>query len=165
MAAMDTDDGRAAQLELEAGGNRARIIGGLARRLEDHQVFGVRWLYAAYHAAHRGGWHGCILGDGMGVGKTLQTIAVVHALLESCQCTRAMIVVPSTLVSNWRNEVAKFATPPHVETALPVMFVGEGAQCSTARRALAALRDAVVSLYAVVSQVDVACTRDGVDRL
>lgn len=122
---MDTDDvpgdarARAAELELEAGGKRARIIGGLARRLEDHQVFGVRWLYAAYHGAHRGGWHGCILGDGMGVGKTLQTIAVVHALLESSQCTRAMIVVPSPLVSNWRNELAKFAMPPQWRRRCP----------------------------------------------
>ena len=53
---------------------------------------------------------GIILADDMGLGKTLQTIATILYLKESDALQkRALVVVPTTLLSNWEKEMEKFA--------------------------------------------------------
>ena len=53
---------------------------------------------------------GIILADDMGLGKTLQTIATILYLKESGALQkRALVVVPTTLLSNWEKEIEKFA--------------------------------------------------------
>ncbi|KAG1342244.1 hypothetical protein COCNU_05G004730 [Cocos nucifera] len=59
------------------------------------------------------GIFGCILADDMGLGKTLQSITVLYTLL--CQgfdgmpmVKRAMVVTPTSLVSNWESEINKW---------------------------------------------------------
>ena len=61
----------------------------LAARLNDYQRIGVEWLYRAYHGAHRAGCRGGILGDGMGMGKTVQSITLAHTLLATGQAADA----------------------------------------------------------------------------
>lgn len=59
---------------------------------------------------------GCILADDMGLGKTLQGITLMwtlltagHPLLGGCPIARrAIIVCPTSLVSNWDNECVKW---------------------------------------------------------
>lgn len=58
---------------------------------------------------------GCILADQMGLGKTLQVIALVYALSKQSPfsetaplCRKTLVVCPLTLVSNWKNEIKKF---------------------------------------------------------
>ena len=46
------------------------------------------------------------MADDMGLGKTLQTITL---LLEQAQSGPSLIVVPASLVPNWRNELSRFA--------------------------------------------------------
>jgi len=67
--------------------------------LHDYQWEGVYWL-----AAMRKKGCGCVLADEMGLGKTLQVLA--HLL--SCGNTRSLIVVPTSLVSNWSAEIERF---------------------------------------------------------
>jgi superfamily II DNA or RNA helicase len=85
----------------------ARIIAPdrLCAELRPYQREGVAWLQ---HLREHGA--GGVLADDMGLGKTLQTIA--HVLIEHEQGRLdrpAMIVTPTSLVGNWRRELAKFA--------------------------------------------------------
>ena len=71
---------------------RARAV---SQVLKPHQVEGVRWLFAAIH---RGGG---LLADDPGLGKTLQVITVVEALIRSDVFCRVLIVMPANLLANW----------------------------------------------------------------
>jgi SNF2 family DNA or RNA helicase len=65
----------------------------------------VGWLQALSAA----GWNG-ILADDMGLGKTLQTIAhLLHEKAAGRLERAALLVVPTSLLGNWRNELARFA--------------------------------------------------------
>lgn len=50
---------------------------------------------------------GAVLADEMGLGKTVQAIAVVINMIN--QGGKALVVVPSVLIPNWRREFTKFA--------------------------------------------------------
>ena len=78
---------------------------GLVASLRPYQVEGLAWLQ---NLRARG--VGGILADDMGLGKTLQTIA--HLLLEKEEGRLdkpALIVAPTSLISNWDREITKFA--------------------------------------------------------
>jgi superfamily II DNA or RNA helicase len=89
----------------------------LTATLRPYQVDGYRWL--AFLWEHQ---LGGILADDMGLGKTLQALALIcHA-----QADRPfLIVAPTSVVSNWAAEAAKFApglrvvTVPRRGKALP----------------------------------------------
>ena len=71
--------------------------------LYPYQETGYQWLSEAAEAGL-----GCLLADEMGLGKTVQVIA----LLEE-RCNRgvgpSLVVVPVTLIENWRRELHRFA--------------------------------------------------------
>lgn len=57
--------------------------------------------------------YGCIMADEMGLGKTLQCIALMWTLLKQgpqgkSMIDKCIIVCPSSLVSNWANELTKW---------------------------------------------------------
>lgn len=56
---------------------------------------------------------GCLLADEMGLGKTLQIIALLHARINQGRGP-ALVIAPSTLLENWRRELAHFA--PSIRT-------------------------------------------------
>ncbi|MGZ9584189.1 DEAD/DEAH box helicase [Paenibacillus marinisediminis] len=74
--------------------------------LRDYQIYGYQWLKTLAHYRFGG-----ILADDMGLGKTLQSIAFIVSELAEIreQKQPALIVSPSSLVYNWRNEIQKFA--------------------------------------------------------
>lgn len=74
--------------------------------LREYQQEGLNWL----HFLHEYGFGG-ILADDMGLGKTLQTLTLLSLLKEKEKLTKpALIIVPTSLVANWKNE-AKTFTP------------------------------------------------------
>ncbi len=78
---------------------------GLQAQLRLYQQQGLNWLQFL-RAEQLGG----ILADDMGLGKTLQTLA--HLLVEKAAGRLdlpALIVLPTSLVYNWKSEAAKFA--------------------------------------------------------
>ncbi|MEO7723073.1 MAG: DEAD/DEAH box helicase, partial [Chthoniobacterales bacterium] len=75
-------------------------LGPLADQLRDYQRTGVQWL-AALAAQNLGG----ILADEMGLGKTVQTLAFLR--LERGHGP-ALIVCPTSLLSNWDREAERF---------------------------------------------------------
>ncbi|XP_068642553.1 protein CHROMATIN REMODELING 25 isoform X2 [Aristolochia californica] len=86
----------------------------LVRFLRPHQREGVLFMFTCVSGIlSSAGISGCILADDMGLGKTLQSITLLYTLL--CQgfdgkpmVGRAMIVTPTSLVSNWESEIYKW---------------------------------------------------------
>lgn len=75
--------------------------------LRHYQEDGFHWLCFL----HEFQWGG-ILADDMGLGKTLQVITFLsHVLKENSQTN--LIIVPTSLLFNWENELQKFA--PHLK--------------------------------------------------
>ena len=74
--------------------------------LRPYQQRGYEWLCKNTNLGF-----GSILADDMGLGKTLQTVAFLQNLKNAgaLKKKKALVVVPTGLISNWQNEVAKFA--------------------------------------------------------
>ncbi len=78
--------------------------------LRPYQADGVKWL--EYLHEHRLG--GC-LADDMGLGKTIQAIALLSRLYPA-QKRPSLIVMPRSLLSNWRRELETFCPALSVYT-------------------------------------------------
>lgn len=78
-------------------------VPGLQAELYPYQARGVLWMH---RTINREG--GLILADEMGLGKTLQIIALL--LLNPPTATSpALIVCPTSLITNWSREIMRFA--------------------------------------------------------
>ncbi|XP_034191688.2 uncharacterized protein LOC117609444 isoform X3 [Osmia lignaria lignaria] len=82
----------------------------LVKRLKPHQAKGVKFMWdACFESIERmktSPGSGCIIAHCMGLGKTLQVIALAHTLLmhEDVNVKTIMVVCPLSTVLNWRNE-------------------------------------------------------------
>lgn len=72
--------------------------------LRPYQTSGFQWL----NYLNDVGWGG-ILADDMGLGKTIQALTMLHHYKEVTGGLKALVVCPTTLIYNWRNEVQKFS--------------------------------------------------------
>ncbi len=90
----------------------------LRAELRPYQREGVRWLLFL-----TGLGLGGVLADDMGLGKTLQLIAwMTRERARRSAGTKVaphLLVVPASLLSNWKNELARFAPSLSVKTAHP----------------------------------------------
>jgi superfamily II DNA or RNA helicase len=88
---------------LREGGEATGMVerlGALGEQLRDYQITGVSWL-SALAAQNLGG----ILADEMGLGKTVQALAFLR--LQRGRGP-ALIVCPTSLLSNWQREAERF---------------------------------------------------------
>jgi SNF2 family DNA or RNA helicase len=108
-----------------------RLPGGIQATLRDYQKKGFQWLLHLYHHAF-----GACLADDMGLGKTLQAITLMQQVINQEQekfygpvaskfeqqltifdamtskqgkIRPSLVVVPTSLVHNWMNEIRRFA--------------------------------------------------------
>ncbi len=85
--------------------DQAPVPAALTARLRPYQVDGYRWLAFLWQAGLGG-----ILADDMGLGKTLQSLALIcHARQADPDGAPFLIVAPTSVVSNWVAESARFA--------------------------------------------------------
>ncbi|MBU0459137.1 DEAD/DEAH box helicase [Patescibacteria group bacterium] len=79
---------------------------GLRATLRPYQERGYNWLYRNLRINF-----GSVLADDMGLGKTVQVIALLLKMKEEKLLTydTALVVAPTTLITNWHKEIAKFA--------------------------------------------------------
>ena len=70
--------------------------------LRPYQLHAVKWLDALYENKM-----GAILADDMGLGKTLETIAFLS--LTKTNEKPSLIIVPKSVLYNWKDEITKFA--------------------------------------------------------
>ncbi|MEY2561245.1 MAG: hypothetical protein QOG51_1660, partial [Verrucomicrobiota bacterium] len=118
-------------------------LGALAEILREYQLAGFDWL-TRLAANNLGG----ILADEMGLGKTVQTLAFLRAHQG---LGPALVVCPTSLVTNWENEARKFT--PELKT-----LVLEGAD-RAARFNSIADADVVITSYALLRR-DIDSLRD-----
>jgi len=76
-----------------------------------YQAIGSEWILSCFEL----GDGGVLLSDVMGLGKTLQSIAVINELKTMGHENR-LVVCPGTLVENWKREIIKFA--PHLKVLI-----------------------------------------------
>jgi hypothetical protein len=86
---------------------RTKIPKKLKAELRPYQQVGLNWLTFLQEY----GWGG-ILADDMGLGKTLQLITLICKLTEK-KGAKVLVVAPTTLLFNWKDELEKFA--PHLD--------------------------------------------------
>lgn len=108
--------------------------------LRPYQQQGVNWLqHLREHDL------GGLLADDMGLGKTAQTIAHLAIEAEAGRLDRpALVIVPTTLVPNWRAELARFA--PHLR-----VVVLHGLDRHERRRDLSGVQ-VVITTYTVLTR-------------
>ena len=73
-----------------------------------YQSIGIQWLSTQQNL----GRSGVILGDMMGLGKTLQAIGLVVNNIANGRADN-LVICPGTLIENWQREIIKFA--PHLK--------------------------------------------------
>lgn len=69
-----------------------------------YQVIGIEWLTSQKKL----GLKGAILGDVMGLGKTLQAIGFITKNVNS-GFQNNLVICPATLIDNWKKEINKFS--------------------------------------------------------
>ena len=78
---------------------------GLQATLRDYQADGLSWMQFLREYNLAG-----ILADDMGLGKTVQTIAHILTEKEAGRLTSpALVIAPTSLMTNWQEEAARFA--------------------------------------------------------
>uniref|UniRef100_A0A803KGC9 DNA excision repair protein ERCC-6-like n=1 Tax=Xenopus tropicalis TaxID=8364 RepID=A0A803KGC9_XENTR len=80
------------------------IYNELYNKLFEHQKEGVAFLYSLYRDGRKGG----ILADDMGLGKTIQVIGFLSGMFDSELIKYVLLVMPTTLISNWVKEFQKW---------------------------------------------------------
>lgn len=98
----------------------------IARRIKEHQVTGVRFMWDQLVATKKR--QGCLLAHTMGLGKTMQVItllvtigqasvsddySVCSQIPEEMRASRTLILCPATLVNNWLDEMLSWLPENH----------------------------------------------------
>ncbi len=105
-AGIATDEGFAAlreRLAAFAGIAERREPPGFAGTLRDYQRLGLGWM----HFLRELGLGGC-LADDMGLGKTVQVLALLQEVHGAHDRRPTLLVVPRSLLDNWRREAERF---------------------------------------------------------
>ncbi len=112
------DDKLKKQLKEITSEDKIKLPAGLNATLRPYQQRGFNWIYKNAKLGL-----GSLLADDMGLGKTLQVIAALLKFKEEGRLEKnpALIIVPTTLLTNWMNEINRFA--PGLRTHL---FHGTG---------------------------------------
>ncbi len=77
---------------------------GITAKMRDYQTHGFNWL-VFLNEFNMGG----CLADDMGLGKTLQVICLLQHQKNKKVKEPNLVVVPTSLIFNWQNEIEKFA--------------------------------------------------------
>lgn len=123
----------------------------LTALLRHYQLDGVKYLWRTQSLGL-----GACLADDMGLGKTLQILALVSLWKREGALKRlpALLVLPATLLANWKSESAKFTPELRLLLLHPSALTKEEmAQLSKAPEALLAGYDLALITYGMLPRV------------
>lgn len=127
-------------------GKAIRKHAGLDAKLRPYQQVGVQWL-VSLRALELGG----CLADDMGLGKTIQVLGMLclakHSKAQRGSC---LLVVPASLLDNWRLEQERFAPQLTVLVAHPSQM--KSAKLKGLAPAEIATYDLVITTYGTVTR-------------
>ena len=113
---------------------------GLDAELRPYQKLGVQWL-----STLRGLELGGCLADDMGLGKTIQVLGILSLCRQKKEQGTDLLVVPASLIDNWRLEIERFAPGLTVLIAHPSRMPSAQLKKLSARQVAA--HDAVITTY------------------
>ena len=116
---------------------------GLRAELRPYQKLGVQWLWTL-----RGLELGGCLADDMGLGKTIQVLGLLSLSRGNREPGTDLLVVPASIVDNWRLEIERFAPQLKVLIAHPSHIPSPELK-RLSRKAVDA-HDAVITTYGTV---------------
>lgn len=113
------------ELVLSTDGGEVKVPFEILQHLQPHQIDGIRFMYdntigSVLKAQRNEEQRGCVLAHCMGLGKTLQVVALTATVLANPQLEikHILCIVPVNVLRNWDNEYLKWT--PNV----PVFTVG-----------------------------------------
>lgn len=89
----------------------------IVKYLKKHQIDGVKFMYDTCYGSvdsiEKFPGSGCILAHCMGLGKTLQLIALLHTLIRYAQLktNKILVICPKSTVMNWADEIQRWLGP------------------------------------------------------
>ncbi|XP_076091069.1 helicase ARIP4-like isoform X2 [Mytilus galloprovincialis] len=85
------------------------LVPQIAKYIKRHQIGGVRFLYdnliESVSRFKSSPGFGCILAHSMGLGKTIQMIALIDVLLRHTSAKSVLLIVPINTLQNWMSEI------------------------------------------------------------
>ena len=141
-----------AELESPSGIPLPELPERLKNTLRPYQLDGVRWLWRVTEL----GLGGC-LADDMGLGKTLQVLTLLSLLKQRGDSAEvpSLLVVPASLLHNWRKEAEKFTPELRFGILHPMVLSDEEMGAFTADPGNFLRRfDAVATTYAMLSRLE-----------
>jgi non-specific serine/threonine protein kinase len=120
---------------------------GLTATLRPYQRVGFHWLHFATRLRL-----GVCLADDMGLGKTIQVLALLLALRDEVASPPrpSLLVVPASLIANWKAEIARFAGSLRVRVAHP----SEEKLADLADASAWSRSDLVITTYGMLSRLE-----------
>lgn len=89
----------------------------LVKHLKDHQFEGIKFMYDCCYGSvdniRKNPGSGCILAHCMGLGKTLQLIALLHTVIsyKELKTSKVLVLCPKSTVMNWADEIVRWLGP------------------------------------------------------
>jgi len=120
---------------------------GLTGKLRPYQKMGLQWLWTL-----RGLELGGCLADDMGLGKTIQVLGALSLSRSKGEKGTDLLVVPASLIDNWRLEFERFAPQLDVLIAHPSRIPSPELKELPADRVDA--HDAVITTYGTVMRTE-----------
>lgn len=117
----------------------------LHAKLRPYQEAGVKWLWFLKHLGI-----GACLADDMGLGKTIQVIGLFLQLNKE-KCHPHLIVVPASLIANWKSEMEHFAPTLKVFIAHPSATPPSNLKSQSA--SMVSQYDVVLTTYGSISRL------------
>jgi non-specific serine/threonine protein kinase len=115
----------------------------LRATLRPYQKVGLCWLSFLDEL----GLGGC-LADDMGLGKTLQVIALLVVKKQRAGALNALLVVPASLLANWKSELERFAP----SLSLTFVHPSQRAEGGEPTEVAAARSDVVLTTYGMLAR-------------
>lgn len=90
----------------------------VTKHLKNHQIDGIKFLFENCYEQNSG----CILAHFMGLGKTLQVITLLHAVINSKEhsTNKVLVLCPVSTIINWKEEIVRWLGPIHGHRQLQI---------------------------------------------